>query len=59
MKVKSEVTDLACRWGEDEGGIWNSECGELFQFDCDGPEENGFKFCPYCGKEMCEVNDEK
>lgn len=53
---KSESTDLECRWGDDDDeGIWNAECGELFQFYADGPIENGFKFCPYCGKELCEV----
>lgn len=57
MKVKSDLTALVCQWGDDEEGIWNTGCGELFQFDADGPRENGFKFCPYCGKELCEVSD--
>ena len=36
---------------------WDTNCGEAFYFDTGGIEENGFNFCPYCGKEI-EVRDE-
>lgn len=30
--------------------VWKcAACGELHQFEADGPEENGFQYCPYCG----------
>lgn len=42
--------DDSCQWKEDEAnGIWRSDCGNLFEFTADGPTENKFLFCPYCG----------
>lgn len=41
-----------CEWNEDEDGVWVTECQELFEFNECGPQENGFKFCPYCGKKL-------
>lgn len=29
-------------------------CGSLHQFEADGAAENGFRFCPYCGKTIDE-----
>lgn len=38
-----------CEWTYDElHWKWDTSCGEGFQFTNDGPEENGFNFCPYC-----------
>ena len=37
-----------CEWVEDEG--WETACGEMFMFETEGPLENGFLFCPYCGR---------
>jgi len=36
-------------WWVDDGEKWSSDCDEAFQFTNDGPDENGFKYCPYCG----------
>jgi hypothetical protein len=38
-----------CDWKENEDGQWPTGCGHCFDFIDDGPEENGFKFCPFCG----------
>lgn len=42
-----------CTWREevdsDMAGTWNTECQNMFSFSTDGPEENGFNYCPYCG----------
>ncbi|WP_125115988.1 hypothetical protein [Agathobaculum sp. Marseille-P7918] len=33
-----------------EHNVWQcGHCGALHRFEADGPEENGFSFCPYCG----------
>lgn len=29
-----------------------STCGALEQFEADGPYENGWSYCPYCGKPL-------
>ena len=34
-----------------ENNVWQCmECGYLHQFEADGPEENAFDYCPYCGR---------
>lgn len=43
-----------CKWKNKNNEIWDSECNERFIFNCDTPLENGFKFCPYCGKKLIE-----
>ena len=45
-----------CQWTEDEyDSIWTTECGKTFQFTTDGPNENGTKFCCYCGGTLVAV----
>jgi hypothetical protein len=47
----SEAGD--CVWTFDDdvrSGMWETACGEAWQFTCDGPEENNFRFCHGCGK---------
>lgn len=34
-----------------EHNVWRcNHCGRLHRFEADGPDENGFACCPYCGK---------
>ena len=44
----SEAGD--CVWTVDGDGTWETAYGEAWQFTCDGPEENNFRFCHGCGK---------
>jgi len=44
-----------CEWKETDEGS-ESGCGELFIFNDGGPFDNGFVFCPYCGKKIEEVD---
>ncbi len=55
MSKKTGEQKTACTWTEDIDGVWESKCGELFQFENDGAIENGFVFCPYCGKPITAV----
>lgn len=41
-----------CVWTEDDDGAWDTSCDNRFEFTADGPEENDFAFCPYCGKNL-------
>jgi len=45
-----------CIWEYDDDGCWAASCdtdrSKTFYFTDDGPKENGFKFCPYCGKPL-------
>jgi hypothetical protein len=42
--------DETCTWQEDENNAWETSCGNIFEFFNDGPKQNKFKFCPYCGR---------
>ena len=46
----NEVEAAQCHWQQDDEGAYDTGCDERFEFYCDGPIENGFRFCPYCGK---------
>lgn len=36
------------------GDYWETGCGNAFQIASGTPAENGFRFCPYCGKRLEE-----
>jgi hypothetical protein len=42
-----------CNWTEelqpDGDCAWQTECENMFVFTADGPKENDFNYCPYCG----------
>lgn len=47
-----------CQWAVDDLGgdsVYETQCGHAFQFNEDGPAENGFKFCGYCGGQIVEA----
>jgi len=41
-----------CEWDRDNDGCYESTCENAFEFNDGTFEENGFKFCPYCGREI-------
>ena len=45
-----------CFWIEiDSEDYWEAECNKNeFAFNKGSPVDNGFKFCPYCGRSMKE-----
>lgn len=46
------MTGPVCVWRFTVDRFWATECGREFEFTNDGPRENGFKACPYCGKHL-------
>lgn len=48
-----------CTWKLDETAwhtYWEPSCGDHpFEFNEGGPVENGFRYCPYCGKPIKEI----
>lgn len=49
---------MKCLWKFDDlDGIYESGCGRNFFFETGTAEENGFKFCPFCGKELMNANE--
>ena len=51
--ASSEWTFCTWEYVESEDH-WSSECGEQTAFG-DSPIEFGFRFCPYCGKQLQEL----
>lgn len=49
-----------CEWTEDDDGNWETSCKNMHVFFDAGPTQNGYKFCPYCGKDLVakELSDE-
>lgn len=44
-----------CEWSFDEySGCWDTSCEQSFYLDDGTPEENSFRFCPYCGSRLTQ-----
>lgn len=41
-----------CKWVVDENGMFDTGCRNKFEFISDGPKENHFTYCPYCGGKL-------
>ena len=58
----NDKENAVCKWTEVldtwYGIYYETECGEVNEFMNDGPKENGYKYCPYCGKKI-ELNEYK
>ena len=53
-----DVSDNVCEWKyNDSEYYFESSCKHLQIFMSDGPEENEYRFCPYCGKKIKIVGD--
>jgi len=54
--LKSEIEKENCEWhlDDDESGAWESACGQQWCFDDGDPEDNGKKFCPFCGRHLIQ-----
>ena len=47
------VSDDVCEWKyNDTEYYWESSCEHLHIFMSDGPKQNEYSFCPYCGKNI-------
>ena len=58
VKKQGDVDDDVCEWKyNDTEYYWESSCDHLHIFMADGPKENDYDFCPYCGKKIKIVGD--
>lgn len=54
------VTSETCNWQwDDEFDIWRLECDEVLQKFVIDADEMEFRFCPYCGKTIAFVSQQK
>ena len=52
-KYIEHISDDVCESKyNDTEYYWESSCDHLHIFMSDGPKENEYKFCPYCGKKI-------
>lgn len=55
---QSVISDDVCKWKyNDTEYYWESSCDHLHIFMSDGPKENEYDFCPYCGKKIKVIGD--
>lgn len=55
-KEREEDMNETCKWSEEDySGLWNTDCGNLFDLNEGTPSDNGMKFCCYCGKLIEQV----
>ncbi len=43
-----------CTWEPDEDGNWDTTCGNVHVFIDGTPHQNGYRFCPYCGRPLAQ-----
>ena len=55
-----EPADI-CEWAQQDQDFndYGTSCGHFFTIYEDTPEENGFRYCPYCGKPLRSVPAEQ
>jgi hypothetical protein len=46
-------TETYMEWNEDS--YWSTSCGQKFVMIEGTPKENGYNFCPSCGKPLVEL----
>jgi hypothetical protein len=46
--------DYNCKWDQDYNGTWETSCENAFEIIEGTPDENGMKYCPYCGKKLIQ-----
>jgi len=54
-RIEDLRNSVICEWQEPDimsDGVWETCCGNAHQFFVDGPAENKYWFCPYCGKRI-------
>jgi hypothetical protein len=56
---KENAPYAPCEWEENSDGQYEADCGNIFEVIEGTPEENGFKFCTFCGKPLKQVRFEE
>ena len=52
-QAQAGAAPLTCEWTHNEDdGVWETVCGQLWRFDDGGPKENDMNFCHCCGKPL-------
>lgn len=52
LNLTPPLSPERCTWTQDENGGWHTAYDNYFEFNDGMPEDNGAKFCLYCGKTL-------
>lgn len=57
LRAALSARKIICRWHQDDeySTSFSSDCGNYFSFTDDGPDDNGLRFCPFCGLPLTAV----
>lgn len=56
ISVEARTSVIKCEWEYDGlEDYWSTACGHKHVFIDGGPWSNTYKFCPYCGKEIQQL----
>ena len=61
-KERSMAAKGKCEWKRywpDWGDMYDTSCGHMHDFLDGNPEDNHYKFCPYCGLDIQEIRDDQ
>lgn len=61
LRTTTDVEQGTCTWACEPAPdieMWETNCGNAFQFEAGGPTENKMQFCCYCGKLLAEATKE-
>jgi hypothetical protein len=47
-----------CKWTIYDDEFWEAECDNVHVFFDGTPQQNGYNFCPYCGKKLSQTEGE-
>lgn len=45
-----------CEWSQDDDGVWNTSCENMFEILEGTPDENMMLYCPYCWKRLIQLH---
>jgi len=52
------MSEGVCEWSYDEWPEeWHTDCGDTMRAWLSTPQEEGWAFCPFCGRKIKEVSD--
>lgn len=56
--MTTKTKPLQCGWTYDtDGYCWDTDCKNTFVIDDGTPEDNGMRFCCFCGGEIKQEED--
>ena len=50
---------MVCKWTEDDCGVWETDCGHLYEINEGTPKSNEMRFCCYCGGALVQLEYEE